>query len=354
MSSLEWNKVAAALLTAGVIAMFAGFVADIAFHQEALEENVYVAAVVEDAGETAGEAAEDTGPEPIVPLLAAADVSSGESITKKCTACHSFEQGGPNKIGPNLWDVVNRQIAGVADFSYSNALQEKSDQEWTYANLNGFLAKPKEWAPGTKMSFAGLGKTSDRADLIAYLRTLSEDPAPLPTAEEVAQATASEAEGADPDAEGAAGSEPGSGMADRPETPVEQRQSDADAQAAAGAAGGLGAAIQAVSAEDGKKVARKCAACHSFDEGGPNKIGPNLYGVIGQPIAAAEGFKYSNALKEKAGEWTYADLSAFLENPKGWAPGTKMSFAGLKKQEDRAAILAYLREMHGNPPPLPE
>lgn len=103
----------------------------------------------------------------------------------------------------------------------------------------------------------------------------------------------------------------------------------------------------------GEKVAKKCASCHNFDKGGPNKVGPNLWGVVGRPIASHEGFSYSPALAGKGGDWTWDDLNHFITDPKGFAPGTKMSFAGLKKDTERADLLAYLRTLSDSPVALP-
>ncbi len=178
-SSLESNKIAAALLTAGVIAMFSGFAAELLYHPEQLEENVYTVAGAE--GDAPAEVAEaPPALEPIGPLLASADPAAGESVARKCTACHSFDEGGPTKVGPNLYEIVNRQITSYEGYSFSDALLEKADQVWDYENLNGFLHRPREWAPGTKMSFAGLRSEQERADIIAYMRGLSGSPAPLP------------------------------------------------------------------------------------------------------------------------------------------------------------------------------
>ncbi|MEO3427549.1 cytochrome c family protein [Pelagibius sp. CAU 1746] len=180
-SSLESNKIAAAVLTAGVVAMLSGFVAELLYHpQVELEENSYVVAVSEGGPAEAAPADEGPSLEPIVPLLAAADPAAGEKVAKKCTACHSFDEGGPNKVGPNLYDLVNRPIGTHEGFGYSDDLAGMSGETWTYEHLNAFLAKPKDFAPGTKMSFAGLKKAGDRADLVAWLRTLSGNPAPLP------------------------------------------------------------------------------------------------------------------------------------------------------------------------------
>ena len=116
--------------------------------------------------------------EPILALLANADIDSGQKISKKCTACHGFEAGGVNKVGPNLYNIVNKE-QGKADYAYSKTLASLSGK-WTYEELNKFLYKPKLFYKGTKMNYAGLSKTKDRADLIAWLRTKSDSPEALP------------------------------------------------------------------------------------------------------------------------------------------------------------------------------
>ena len=118
--------------------------------------------------------------EPVGPLLASADTAKGEKVFKKCGACHTTNKGGANKVGPNLWNIVNAKRGQVEGFSYSKNLCRRKRGTWSYESLNAFLFKPKTYIPGTKMAFAGLKKPSDRANLIAYLRSLSENPAPLP------------------------------------------------------------------------------------------------------------------------------------------------------------------------------
>jgi cytochrome c len=126
------------------------------------------------------EAAAEAPPEQtVLALLAAAKPEDGESAAKKCAACHSFDKGGANLVGPNLYDIVGRAIGGVDGFNYSAALKGKGG-EWTYESLDGFLKNPKEYIPGNKMAFAGLKKAEERAALISYLRSLSEAPKPLP------------------------------------------------------------------------------------------------------------------------------------------------------------------------------
>src|SRR5205814_8951128 len=125
---------------------------------------------------------EQAGPEPIKPLLASANVDAGKDVAKKCAACHTFEKGGPNRVGPNLFGVLNEPKGqGRGGFNFSAAMKGKGGN-WTYDDLNKFIASPKGFVPGTAMGFAGLPKDSERADVIAYLRSLSDNPAPLPTA----------------------------------------------------------------------------------------------------------------------------------------------------------------------------
>jgi cytochrome c len=112
--------------------------------------------------------------------------------------------------------------------------------------------------------------------------------------------------------------------------------------------------LAAASADAGLKESRKCAACHTFDDGGPNRVGPNLHDVVSRSVAGHEGFAYSPALTEFGGEWTYERLDCYLEDPKGCVPGNKMSFAGIKDESARADLIVYLRSISPNAPPLPE
>lgn len=187
MNSMTLNKIAAAVLLAGVVAMTTGFVTRL-IHPAAGgghsaghgDEKRVLAAYVKEDGADAGGPAKPTGPEPIVGLLAAADVAAGEAYFKKrCTACHVADKGGPNKVGPGLYGIVGNDIAAHDGFKYTDALTGLPGN-WTYQELNKFLFKPKAYAKGTKMAYAGIKKPADRADVIAFLRSMDDAPEALP------------------------------------------------------------------------------------------------------------------------------------------------------------------------------
>lgn len=179
---LLFNKIAAGLLAAGLIAMVTGLIADALVSPHPLEQDAFAVEAAEDTAAPAGGAtAAPTEIAPIAPLLAAADLKAGEASAKKCLTCHTFEKGGANKIGPNLWSVVGNHKAHLGDgFAYSPAILARKAETWDFENLNKFIASPAGYMKGTKMSFAGIRNEKERANVIAWLRTLSDSPVPLP------------------------------------------------------------------------------------------------------------------------------------------------------------------------------
>lgn len=182
MSSFEWNKVIGAILVAVLAIKTFDIVGDAIIQPKPLEQNVYVVAGAAEAapttpGKAAGAAVKEI--EKITPMLASANPDTGKKAAQKCATCHTFDKGGANKVGPNLWGVVNGPLGHAGNFSYSEALKKKGGQ-WDYEALNQFIASPKGYIPGTKMAFAGVNRAAERADIIAFLRSLSDNPAPLP------------------------------------------------------------------------------------------------------------------------------------------------------------------------------
>jgi cytochrome c len=180
MSSFELNKFAAAILLAGIIAMVSSFLAEEIVKPKPLDKPAYVVAGVEAAATPAAGAPKEAKLEPIGPLLAKADAAEGANLAKQCAACHTFDKGGPNRVGPNLYGVIGSHPAEVQGYTFSKALEGIKDKVWDYEQLNAWLASPKTYAPGTKMTFAGLRKPEQRADVIAFLRSKSDSPPPLP------------------------------------------------------------------------------------------------------------------------------------------------------------------------------
>ncbi|HMK68817.1 MAG TPA: cytochrome c family protein [Stellaceae bacterium] len=181
MSSIEINKVVASVLLALIVAWASGLLASKLIEPK-FPERVAATVPVTPGGASGGAAtapAAEKGPDPIGPLLAAASVDAGKTVAKKCVACHTFDKGGRNGVGPNLWSVVGDEVAhDRGGYSFSSALQKKGG-EWTPDNLNEWLWRPQAFAKGTKMTFVGLPSAKERADIIAYLNSLSDSPKPL-------------------------------------------------------------------------------------------------------------------------------------------------------------------------------
>lgn len=327
MDSMEVNKTIAAVLVAGIVFFLAGFIGDNLVRETRPKQVAFNIEVPEAAKK--GAAPAPAGP-PISVLLAKADPARGEELTKKlgCVACHTFNEGGNNGIGPNLYNVVGEPIGKGKGFSFSSALAGKGG-DWTYPELNEWLTKPSAFAPGTKMTFVGVKNDQDRADIIDYLHTLSKNPVPLPKPEEA------------PAAAPAAAPAPSGGGKEAAAAPAAQPSIDAL----------LASADPAAGQADTKKFG--CIACHTFTKDGKNGIGPNLYDVVGEPIAKGKDYSFSSALKAHQGNWTYEDLDKWLAKPSEFAKGTKMTFVGVPDPKARANIIAYLRTLASEPKPLP-
>jgi cytochrome c len=316
MKHYRFNQIAMAVL--GALLLFFGTktLINIAYEEHEPEKpGLEVAGSEEQPG--GGEAKPGGGAE-LATLLASADPARGAEVAKKCAICHSFDKGGPNMIGPNLYGVLGRKIASHEGYEYSDALKAK-EGDWGYENLDHMIENPNAFAPGTKMAlFPGLPDAKQRAEVIAFLRTKTDNPPPLPEVTE----------------EKPAGEEkPGGGEA--------------------GDAAFL-ALVAKADPKQGEADAALCKVCHTFDNGGAALVGPNLYGVVGRKIASVEGFNYSPALKAHGGDWTYQNLSAWLTNPQGFAAGTTMVFPGVPDDKKRANIVAFLRANADTPAPLPE
>ncbi|WP_417583941.1 c-type cytochrome [Pelagibacterium sp.] len=318
MNSFELNKIFGAILGTLVFVMGVGFIAD----------EIY--APIEGRGadyalpEPAPEGGEGGQEAPGVPSIAArmqtASAEEGANLINRCQSCHDYSPANENRTGPGIYGVVGHPIASHEGFAYSDALATlgANGEVWDYEHLDAFLESPRNYAPGTKMSFAGLSNPEDRANLIAFLRENSDDPFPLPEAPAEEEVTPAEGESGE-------------------DAPVEDE---------------LTAALAAVTPEQGEALIVRCQSCHDYSPANANRVGPGIHNVVGADIALHEGYSYSDALASLGAEgetWTPENLSAFLEDPADFAPGTRMSFPGLADIEDRAALIVFLNSISDNP-----
>ncbi len=214
--------------------------------------------------------------------IAAGDAINGEKLAKKCKTCHTLEEGGKNRLGPNLFDILDKPAGKVEGYKYSDAMLA-SGITWDIATFTDFITKPKKVVNGTKMSFGGIKNAAKRADLLAYFETL-------------------------------------------------RSNSSGQANIANAAAGKLVAA-------------NHCAVCHTFEEGGKVIFGPNLFDMYGKPAGAIEGYAYSEAMLNSGLVWGDVNLDGFLSNPEQFLRGSKARFPGLKSAQQRADIIAYLKSL---------
>ena len=176
MDSFEINKIIAAVLVVFLVVFGIGKISDIVFHVETPNTSAYKVEVSTNSGTKTSNTSQSVD---ISALLTIGDVDNGKSVFKKCSACHSLKKGGKNKIGPALYGVLGRNVAGLGDYKYSKALSAYK-KSWTFEEMNGFLTKPQAYIKGTKMAFAGLKKEKDRASIILFMNQNSDNPLLLP------------------------------------------------------------------------------------------------------------------------------------------------------------------------------
>jgi cytochrome c len=258
---MEVNKGIAALLVGGIAFFLTGLLGDLLVREELPLKPVLNIAAAPAA--SSGEAA-PAGPAPIAPLLATADAKTGDQFVHRvCIACHTFDKGGKNGVGPNLWGVVERPHDSEPGFDYSPAMEKFKGQPWSFDALNTWLYKPSAMVPGTRMSFAGITNDKQRADVIAYLRSLSDDPVPLPKPEEAAAPAPAAAK---PAAAPAAAAKPATGTAPAAGAP-------AAASAATSSSGG-GTAAQPAAPASSKPAAPAGAPSGSAPAAPPAPTAP--------------------------------------------------------------------------------
>jgi cytochrome c len=178
MNSFELNKILGAVLGTCLVLLSLNIAASALFSTPHIEKPGFAIAAKEESAGGAQQAPQQV--QPIETLLASASTEKGQAVAKQCVACHTFEKGGPNRVGPNLYGIVGANKAHLPNFNYSAGMKAKGG-DWSFEELNKFLANPRGYVPGTNMTFAGL-RDSQRADVIAYLNSLADSPKPLPQA----------------------------------------------------------------------------------------------------------------------------------------------------------------------------
>ena len=210
MNSFELNKILGAILGTCLITLALNIGAGALFAPEKPKKPGYAVAV---KGGEGGEKKEAVKEEPLPARLAKASVEKGQAVAKQCQACHTFEKGGPNRVGPNLWEIVDEPRGQGRGFNFSAAMKAKGGK-WTYDELDKFLTDPRGYISGTAMTFAGIKNDQQRADVIDFLHTLSDSPKPLPKAE------ASNAPAAGSENKAAPGAKPPAPAAQPPAAPA--------------------------------------------------------------------------------------------------------------------------------------
>ncbi|GAA5266224.1 cytochrome c [Acidiphilium sp. MT5] len=307
---LLFNKIAGGVLSAGLVLWIGVHIADFLTASKAPPKPVVAAASTAPAAAAAIPS--------INGLILKADVKKGAAfVQQQCSACHSVNQGGANGVGPNLYGVMGAPMFAHAGYHFSSAVEKVAKGNWGYQKMNEWLLDPQTFASGTRMGYPGIKNDVQRADVIAYLRTLSANPIPLPSA------TASVASAA-----------PAASVGD-------------------GAPSIKPLYASAVISKGQSFFEQQCSACHSINKGGAAGVGPNLYGVLQGPMFAHPGYSFSGAVKKiAAGNWTPHKMNDWLYNPMKDAPGTRMGYPGIKNNQVRADVIAYLNAQSDKPDTL--
>lgn len=313
------NKIAMAVLVALLLFFGTRTLMDVVYQEQPPEKPGYEVAGTGDKVESEKKEPTDESAAFIV-ALNKADPAKGEQDIAACKVCHSFDKGGPTMIGPNLYGIVGKKIASAEGFNYSAALKGKGGN-WTFDDMGAWLVNPQQFAAGTSMAYPGIPDVKKRADLIAYLNKNSDDPLPIPAPKE--------------------------------EPAAEEATDESAAKEADTGQPEVLALLATADAAKGDQAAALCKACHSFEAGGANMVGPNLHNVVGADIARVEGFSYSPALKGKEGNWTHEALDVWLANPQEFVAGNYMAYPGIPDAKKRADIIAYMISQTENPPPVP-
>ncbi|MCQ8241156.1 c-type cytochrome [Rhizosaccharibacter radicis] len=369
MDSNDLNKAGAALLVALLAAGGAALLGDVLVPPAAPIPPAFTIGAPAGSGTAPSAAATPSGGiAPIADRLAHADASRGHAVAAAlCSACHSLEKNGETMVGPPLWNAFGRPIAEVADYVFSPALKAHHGR-WTAEALDSWLLRPQDFAPGTRMGFAGIPDAAKRADVVAFLETLSDagkDDGAHATAAGPATAAAS-APGSSP----ASAALPTGRPVPGPAVQGASGHTSADARPPVAPAGPQGpgsppsdakpssatsdaafaALVDGADPNHGEALAAaSCGMCHSFDKDGPDMMGPALHDAFDAPVAARSGYAYSPALRSHGGRWTIEALDGWLRDPRATVPGTRMMFPGLPSAPDRAAVIAFLRSLRAPP-----
>lgn len=220
-------------------------------------------------------------------------LTRGEQAFSRCANCHTIEPGGEHLVGPNLFGIFGREIANQPEYPYSESLQAMNGT-WTEDRLNRYIARPNLAAPGNAMHFAGMTSPHARADLISWLKS-------------------------------------------NPDTYTPPMKD-------------MDLLLVRSSTVKGAQIARACVTCHTITRGGGNKIGPNLWGVVGRPVASAPGYDYSDRLTRRGGTWTAETLDEFFFETKSFGQGSHLAFRNLRRPEDRAALISWLMTLREEQP----